>query len=87
MNGARHRKEEIMNFEKIKEVIVDTLSCNPEDVTMEASLEDTLGMDSLDAVQVNMAIEEALGVQIPDEELANMKTVGDIVEYVDAHEN
>lgn len=76
-----------MNFEKIKEVIVDTLSCNPEDVTMEASLEDTLGMDSLDAVQVNMAIEEALGVQIPDEELANMKTVGDIVEYVDAHEN
>lgn len=76
-----------MNFEKIKEVIVDTLSCNPEDVTMEASLEDTLGMDSLDAVQVNMAIEEVLGVQIPDEELANMKTVGDIVEYVDAHEN
>lgn len=76
-----------MNFEKIKEVIVETLSCNPEDVTMEASLEDTLGMDSLDAVQVNMAIEEALGIQIPDEELANMKTVGDIVEYVDAHEN
>lgn len=76
-----------MNFEKIKEVIVDTLSCNPEDVTMEASLQDTLGMDSLDAVQVNMAIEEALGIQIPDEELVNMKTVGDIVEYVDAHEN
>ena len=54
-------------------------------VTMEASLTEDLEADSLDAVELNMALEEACGVSIPDEELANLKTVGDIFNYINAH--
>ena len=73
-------------FEKVRDIIVDTLSCEMEEVTMEASLSDDLGADSLDAVELNMALEEALGFAIDDEELQNMKTVGDIVRYLEAHQ-
>ena len=72
-------------FEKVRDIIVDTLSCSIDDVTMEASLADDLGADSLDAVELNMALEDKLGVSIPDEELAGMKTVGDIVAYLEAN--
>ena len=71
-------------FEKVRDIIVDTLSCEADAVTMEATLADDLGADSLDAVELNMALEDALGVSISDEELANMKTVGDIVNYLEA---
>lgn len=72
-------------FEKVRDIIVDTLSCDADKVTMEASLADDLGADSLDAVELNMALEDNLGVAISDEELANMKTVGDIFNYLTAH--
>lgn len=72
-------------FEKVKNTIVDTLDCELEAVTMEASLSEDLGADSLDAVELNMALEDELGIAIPDEELAKMKTVGDIVNYLEAH--
>ena len=74
-----------MDFETLKQVIVDTLSCDEDKVTMEASLAEDLGADSLDAVELNMAIEASCGVAIPDEELGNMKTVGDIFNYLQAH--
>lgn len=74
-----------MTFEKIKEVIVDTLGCEAEDVKLEASLTGDLGADSLDAVELNMALEEAFEIEIPDEALAEMKLVSDIVKYVEAH--
>ena len=74
-----------MTFEKMQEIIADTLSCDAEKVTMEASLFDDLGADSLDAVELNMALEEACGVSIPDEELATLKTVGDIFNYINAY--
>ena len=64
-----------MTFEDMKKIVVDTLNCEEEKVTMEASLTEDLEADSLDAV----------GVSIPDEELANMKTVGDIFNYLTAH--
>lgn len=70
-------------FEKVKEIIVDTLNCEAEDVTLEASLTEDLNADSLDAVELNMALEEAFEVSIPDEELAKMATVGDIVSYLE----
>ena len=54
-----------MTFEELKDIIVDTLSCDADKVTMEASLADDLQADSLDAVELNMAIEEACGVSIP----------------------
>ncbi len=72
-----------MTFDKVKEIIVDTLSCDEEKVTLEASLSDDLGADSLDAVELNMALEEAFEISIPDEELANFKTVNDIVTYIE----
>jgi acyl carrier protein len=70
-------------FEKIRDIIVETLSCEEDDVTMEATLTGDLGADSLDAVELNMAIEDAFEISIPDEELANFETVGDIVTYVE----
>ena len=72
-------------FEEIKQVIVETLSCDESQVTLEASLTDDLGADSLDAVELGMAIEDALGVTIADEDLPNIKTVQDLVDYVEAH--
>lgn len=70
-------------FEKVRDIIVDTLSCEMDDVTMEARLAEDLDADSLDAVELNMALEDELGVSIPDEQLAQMKTVGDIVNYLE----
>ncbi len=72
-------------FEKVKEIIIDTLSCDEASVTMEANLFEDLGADSLDAVELNLALEEKLGVSIPDEEMANIKTVADVVSYVESH--
>ena len=72
-------------FDEIKEVIVETLSCDESKVVPEASLTDDLGADSLDAVELGMAIEEALGVTIEDEDLPNIKTVQDLVDYVESH--
>ena len=71
-----------MTFEELKDIIVDTLSCDADKVTMEASLADDLQADSLDAVELNMALEEKCGVSIPDDKLGEMKTVGDIYNYL-----
>ncbi len=72
-------------FEQVRDIIVDTLNCDADKVTPAASLAGDLDADSLDAVELNMAIEDALGVSIPDEELTLMKTVGDIVAYLEAN--
>ena len=72
-------------FDEIKAVIAETLSVDEEKITLEASLTDDLGADSLDAVELGMAIEDAIGVAIADEDLPNIKTVQDIVDYVEAH--
>ena len=74
-----------MTFEEMKHFVVDTLSGDEYKVTRQASLTEDLEADSLDAVELNMALEEACGVSIPDEELANLKTVGDIFNYINAH--
>ena len=71
-----------MEFEKVREIIVETLSCDLDKVTMEARLADDLGADSLAAVELSMALEEAFDVTISDEDLPNIKTVNDILEYI-----
>ena len=81
-----HKKGEKGMFEEIKAVIVDTLSCDEDKVVLEASLTDDLGADSLDAVELGMAIEDAVGVAIADEDLPNIKTVKDLVDYVESHQ-
>ncbi|MGN1314713.1 MAG: acyl carrier protein [Lachnospiraceae bacterium] len=72
-----------MIFDKVKEIIVDTLGCDEEAVVLTASLKEDLGADSLDAVELNMALEEEFGLSIPDEALVNFVTVKDIVEYIE----
>ena len=69
-------------FEQVKNVIVDTLSCDAEAVTMEARLVEDLEADSLEAVELSMALEEAFGVGIADEDMTQVKTVADIVNYL-----
>lgn len=72
-----------MVFDKIKDIIVEQLDVEKDAVTMEASITEDLGADSLDVVDLVMSIEESFDVEIPDEEVENIKTVGDIVKYIE----
>lgn len=72
-------KEEI--FDKLKELVVDQLGVDDE-VTTEATIQEDLGADSLDLVDLVMAVEEEFDVKIADEDLEGIKTVGDIVDYI-----
>ena len=68
-------------FDKLKEIIADKLSVNEDEITMESTFIDDLGADSLDIVELIMALEEELEMEIPDEDAEGFKTVGDVVEY------
>lgn len=70
-------------FEEVKAIIVDTLNCEEDKVTLEANIFDDLGADSLDAMELNLAFEEKLGKTISDEQMAEIKTVGDIVKILE----
>ena len=74
-----------MEFEQVRDIIVETLGCDAEQVTMDASLADDLGADSLASVELVMALEEATGNTIEDSAQAEMKTVGDVTNYLNAH--
>ncbi|MDK2798405.1 MAG: acyl carrier protein [Clostridiales bacterium] len=74
-----------MIFEKVREIVVDQLGVEEDDVTMEASFIDDLGADSLDIVELIMALEEEFDLEIPDEEAEKISTVGDVVEYIKAN--
>jgi len=69
-------------FEKIKEIIVEQLGVTENTVTMEASFIDDLGADSLDIVELIMALEEEFDLEIPDADAEKIVTVGDVVEYL-----
>ncbi len=71
--------------EKVKKIIVEQLGVNPEQVTTEASFIDDLGADSLDTVELVMALEEEFDIEIPDEDAENITTVGEAIEYVEDH--
>lgn len=74
-----------MTFDKVKEIIVDTINCNEELVVLDANLKEDLDVDSLDAVELNMALEEAFELSISDEDLMSFVTVKDIVDYIESH--
>ncbi len=68
---------------RVKEIIVNELGVEAEKVTMEASFVEDLGADSLDTVELVMAFEEEFGLDIPDEDAEQMRTVGEAVKYLE----
>ena len=68
--------------EKIREIIIDQLGVNAEQITLEASFTDDLGADSLDAMELVMALEEEFGLEISQEDAEKIITVGDAVQYI-----
>ncbi len=73
-----------INFENVRDIIVETLSCDAEDVKLETNLVEDLEADSLEVVELSMALQEKLGVGIEDEDLEKIKTVQDILNYIKA---
>ena len=71
-----------MIFEKLKSLIVDQMGVPESSVTLDASFEEDLGEDSLDTFELIMGLEEAFDIEIPEEDLVDMKTVGDVVNYL-----
>ena len=69
-----------MEFEKLKDIIVDVMGCNPDEITMDTTFVDDLGADSLDIFQIIMGIEDAFDIEIEDAE--KIATVGDAVEQI-----
>ncbi len=76
-----------MYFEKVKEIIVDTLNLDEASVTESAALKSDLQIDSLDAMEVILAIEEEYGISIAPEKLTDFVTIGDIVKYLEENAN
>lgn len=71
--------------EEVKKIIIEQLSVDGEKVTPEAQFVNDLGADSLDTVELIMALEEKFDVQIPDEKAEKIKTVGEAIEYIEAN--
>ncbi|NLM44001.1 acyl carrier protein [Lutispora thermophila] len=71
-----------MIFEKVQEKIAEQLGIDTDDITMESSFIEDLGADSLDIVELLMALEEEFDIEIPDEEAEKLVTVGDVVDYI-----
>ena len=73
--------------EKVKEIIVEQLSVDEGEVTPSASFIDDLGADSLDTVELVMALEEGFGIEIPDDAAEKITTVKEAIEYIEAHQS
>ncbi len=74
-----------VDLQKIREIVAEQLGVDVEEVTPEASFIDDLGADSLDTVELVMALEEAFSVEIPDEDAEKIKTVNDAIAYIESH--
>jgi acyl carrier protein len=72
-------------LERVKKIIVERLNVDPSEVTLEASIKDDLGADSLDVVDLIMELEDEFEMEISDEEAEKITTVGDVVEYINKH--
>ena len=74
-----------MVLDQIKKILVETMDIEEEKITLDAKLKDDLNLDSLDSVELIMSAEEEFGIEIPDEDVMNFKTVHDIVNYIEEH--
>jgi len=70
-------------FDEVKEVVVEQLNVNPDEVSLEADFVEDLGADSLDVVELVMALEEKFEIEIPDEDAESIKSVKDVVDYIE----
>ncbi|MDD6283773.1 MAG: acyl carrier protein [Firmicutes bacterium] len=75
-----------MVFEKIRDILCEQLDLEENQVSMDSNIADDLGADSLDIVDMLMSIEDEFEVEIPDEEIENIKTVGDAVAYIEKNQ-
>ena len=73
-------------LEKVKETVAEALGADIDTITEETSFKEDLGADSLDLFEMVMSLEESCGVEIPTEDLEEMKTVGDVVKYLEDHQ-
>ncbi|MBQ9482642.1 MAG: acyl carrier protein [Ruminiclostridium sp.] len=73
----------IMIFDKVKSIIVDQLDVDEDKVTLNSNIQDDLGADSLDIVDLVMSFEDEFDLEIPDDQVENIKTVGDVVKYIE----
>ncbi len=74
-----------MTFDKIKSILAEQLDADADQMTMDTDIAKDLGADSLDVVELLMSIEDEFSVEIPDEEIENIKTIGELVEYIEAN--
>lgn len=72
-----------MVFEKLKSILTEQFNVDESKITLNTDLQDDLGADSLDVVDLIMSIEEKFGINIPDESIENVKTVSDLVDYIE----
>ena len=72
-------------FDKVKDLVVEQLGVEADEVSIDSTFIDDLGADSLDIVELIMAFEEEFGIEIPDEAAEKIKTVQDVVTYIDQH--
>ncbi|KYH29916.1 Acyl carrier protein [Clostridium thermopalmarium DSM 5974] len=72
-------------FERVKKIIADQLGLDENTITMDSLFVDDLGADSLDVVELIMALEEEFDIEIPDEDAEKATKVGDVVEYISSH--
>ena len=75
-----------MVFEKIAAMLAEQLGADENDMTMDTNIAKDLGADSLDVVELLMAIDDEFGIEIPDDEIENIKTIGDLVEYIESNQ-
>lgn len=73
--------------QRVREIVAEQLGVNPAQVTREASFVDALGADSLDSVELIMALEETMGVSIPEEEALKLTTMGSVLDYLSKKQN
>ena len=78
----KRRKERFMEFEKLRDIIVEVLNVDESEVKLEATFVDDLGADSLDVFQIIMGLEEEFDIEIPNEQAEKIVTVGDAVEQI-----
>ena len=72
-----------MIFDEVKEILADMLEINADEIELTSSLTDDLGADSLDAIDIVMSVEDQYGIEVPDEIIKSMKTVEDIVSFIE----